>query len=341
MGEQRGRHVQAHQVPESTRSRNVALLALCVGVLLMLVKFVAYWLTDSAAVLSDALESIVNVFASGFALFSIMLSARPPDSSHPYGHGRVEFFSAGLEGTLIIAAAAIIFWHAVPRLFEPQAISHLSQGIALVAAAGAANALTGWYMQRVGRRHQSLALLADGKHLLSDSYTSAGILAGMGLVWLTGWHVLDAVVALGVAVSILVMGIRLLREAIARLMDEADPSVLEHIVDALQSRREVPWIDVHCLRAWRSGARLHVDFHLTLPRYWNLQRCHGVIEEVEEVIHQSQPEPGDVIIHLDPCQPKDCASCQVAPCPVRSAAFRQNRPWTVASAVDGPVAAEV
>ena len=116
--------MQGHQAPESTHSRNVALLALCVGVVLMLVKFIAYWLTDSAAVLSDALESIVNVFASGFALFSIMLSARPPDSSHPYGHGRVEFFSAGLEGTLIIAAAAIIFWHAVPRLFEPQAISH-------------------------------------------------------------------------------------------------------------------------------------------------------------------------------------------------------------------------
>ena len=330
--------MQALQVPESTPSRNVALLALCVGVVLMLVKFIAYWLTGSAAVLSDALESIVNVFASGFALFSIVLSARPPDSSHPYGHGRVEFFSAGLEGTLIIAAAAIIFWHAVPRLFEPQEIRQLSQGIALVAAAGAANALTGWYMQRVGRRLQSLALVADGRHLLSDSYTSAGILAGMALVWLTGWHVLDAVVALGVAVSILVMGVRLLREAVARLMDEADPSVLAHIVDTLQDRRQVPWIDVHCLRAWRSGARLHVDFHLTLPRYWDLQQCHGVIEEVEDVIHESQPEPGDVIIHLDPCQPKDCGSCRMAPCRVRSAAFQQTRPWTVASAVDGPAA---
>ena len=328
----------AHQPHESTRSRNVALLALCVGVVLMLVKFIAYWLTDSAAVLSDALESIVNVFASGFALFSIMLSARPPDSSHPYGHGRVEFFSAGLEGMLIVAAAAIIIWHAVPRLFEPQAISQLSQGIALVAAAGAANALTGWYMQRVGRRLQSLALMADGKHLLSDSYTSVGIVVGMLLVWLTGWHILDAIVALGVAVSILVMGVRLLREAVARLMDEADPSVLEHIVDTLQSRRQTPWIDVHCLRAWRSGARLHVDFHLTLPRYWNLQHCHEIIEEVEQVIHETQPEPGDVIIHLDPCQPQDCASCRMAPCSLRSTGFQQTRPWTVASAVEGPVA---
>ena len=330
----------AHLLPESTRSRNVALLALCVGVVLMLVKFMAYWLTDSAAVLSDALESIVNVFASGFALFSIMLSARPPDSSHPYGHGRVEFFSAGLEGMLIVVAAAVIFWHAAPRLFEPQAINQLSQGIALVAAAGAANALTGWYMQRVGHRLQSLALIADGKHLLSDSYTSLGILAGMLLVWLTGWHVLDAIVALGVAVSILFMGIRLLREAVARLMDEADPSVLEHIVDTLQNRRQIPWIDVHCLRAWRSGARLHIDFHLTLPRYWNLQHCHEIIEDVEEVIHESQPEPGDVIIHLDPCQPKDCDSCQMAPCSLRSTAFHKTRPWTVESAVEGPVAAE-
>lgn len=326
----------AKQLPEPRRVRHVAVLGLCVGVVLMMVKFVAYWLTDSAAVLSDALESIVNVFASGFALFSIMLSARPPDSSHPYGHGRVEFFSAGLEGMLIIVAAAAIFWHALPRLFAPQALNQLSEGIALVAAAGAVNALTGWYMQRVGHRTQSLALIADGKHLLSDSYTSAGILVGMLLVWLTGWYVLDAIVALGVAVSILIMGVRLLREAVARLMDEADPSVLEQIVDTLQSHRRIPWIDVHCLRAWRSGTRLHVDFHLTLPRYWNLQRCHEIIEEVEQVIHDSQPEQGDVIVHLDPCQPKDCASCRVAPCSLRSSDFEQVRPWTVASAVEGP-----
>ena len=330
----------AKQLPEPRRVWHIALLALCVGVVLMMVKFAAYWLTDSAAVLSDALESIVNVFASGFALFSIMLSARPPDSSHPYGHGRVEFFSAGLEGMLIVVAAMAIFWHAMPRLFAPQALSQLSEGIALVAAAGAVNALTGWYMQHVGNRTQSLALIADGKHLLSDSYTSAGILVGMLLVWLTGWYVLDAIVALGVAVSILIMGVRLLREAVARLMDEADPSALEQIVGTLQSHRQIPWIDVHCLRAWRSGARLHVDFHLTLPRYWNLQRCHEVSEEVERVIHESQPEQGDVIVHLDPCQPKDCASCRMAPCSLRSSDFQQLRSWTVASAVEGPVADE-
>ena len=147
----------AKRLPEPIRSRNIAALALCVGVVLMAVKFVAYWLTDSAAVLSDALESIVNVFASGFALFSIMLSARPPDSSHPYGHGRVEFFSAGLEGMLIVVAAVAIFWHAVPRLLAPQPLSQLSEGIALVAVAGVVNALTGWYLQRVGHRTQSLA----------------------------------------------------------------------------------------------------------------------------------------------------------------------------------------
>lgn len=327
---------QLSESPQS--SRRIAVLALCVGVVLMMVKFVAYWLTDSAAVLSDALESIVNVFASGFALFSIMLSARPPDSSHPYGHGRVEFFSAGLEGMLIVVAAVAIFWHAVPRLLAPQALTQLSEGIVLVATAGVINALTGWYLQRVGRRSQSLALIADGKHLLSDSYTSAGILAGMLLVWLTGWYILDAIVALGVAVSILIMGVRLLREAVARLMDEADPSLLEHIVEILQTRRQTAWIDVHCLRAWRSGARLHVDFHLTLPRYWNLQHCHEIIEEVEQVIHDSQPEQGDVIIHLDPCQPKDCVSCRMAPCSLRSTDFQQTQRWTVASAVEGPVA---
>ena len=187
----------------------VAWLSLLLSGGLLAVKFLAYQLTGSAAVLSDALESIVNVIASSFALFSVTLSARPPDESHPYGHGRVEFFSAGFEGALIVAAAVAIFVTALPRLFHPQPLAQLSLGIGLVGGAGVLNALLGLCLQYVGRRTHSLALVADGKHLLSDAYTSAGVLVGILGVWLTGWHVLDALTALVVALHILVMGGRL------------------------------------------------------------------------------------------------------------------------------------
>ena len=319
--------------------RYVAWLSLLVSLLLLGCKFVAYWLTGSTAVLSDALESIVNVFASSFALYSVVLSARPPDDSHPYGHGRIEFFSAGLEGMLIVTAALTICWAAIPRLANPQPLVQLSSGMLLVGAAGVVNALVGFYLQHVGRQVNSLTLVADGKHLLSDSYTSAGVLLGMLLVWLTRWYILDAGIALMVALHILVMGGQLVREAVARLMDEAEPAFLQQVVETLEGERPETWIDVHHLRAWRSGARHHVDFHLTLPRYWDLQRCHDEVEQVEQLIHRRQVEPGDVIVHLDPCLPTDCAYCLISSCPVRVAAHQHTRAWTVVSATGGPVSA--
>jgi cation diffusion facilitator family transporter len=315
----------------------VAWLSLLLSGGLLAIKFLAYQLTGSAAVLSDALESIVNVLASSFALFSVTLSARPPDASHPYGHGRVEFFSAGFEGALIVVAAVAIFAAALPRLFAPQPLAQLSLGIGLVGVAAALNASLGLYLHYVGRRTHSLALSADGKHLLSDAYTSAGVLLGIVAVWLTGWYILDALTALVVALHILVMGGRLVRESIARLMDEAEPPLLQHIVQTMQAARQPSWIDLHNLRAWRSGPRYHVDFHLTLPRYWELEHAHDVSQSIAVLIQQTQPTHGDVIIHLDPCLPVDCPWCAMPSCPVRAAVYQDSHPWTVSSAIAGPV----
>ena len=317
----------------------VAWLSLLVSGGLLALKFLAYQLTGSAAVLSDALESIVNVIASSFALFSVTLSARPPDASHPYGHGRVEFFSAGFEGALIMAAAVAIFCAALPRVFAPQPLTQLSLGMGLVCGAGVANALLGVYLQYVGHQTRSLALMADGKHLLSDAYTSAGVLVGILGVWLTGWDVLDALTALVVALHILVMGGRLVRESIARLMDEAEPALLQRIVQTMQAARQASWIDLHNLRAWRSGPRYHVDFHLTLPRYWDLEHAHAVSESIESLIQQTQPAHGDVIIHLDPCLPANCPFCAMPSCPMRTAVYQESRPWIVLSAIAGPESA--
>jgi cation diffusion facilitator family transporter len=321
---------------ELSLRRRAILASVVVGVVLLVIKFLAAALTGSAAILSDALESIINVVASGFAFYSVVLSARPPDRSHPYGHGKIESFSAGFEGALIILAALAILWEAVPGFFWPPALAELDLGIVLVLGAALVNAALGAFLIRAGKRTRSLALTADGKHLLTDVYTSVGVVAGLVLVRLTGWLLLDSLTACAVAVNILVSGTALLRQSVSHLMDEADEAVLRSIVDTLQSIRRPEWIDLHHLRSWRSGDRHHIDFHLTLPRYWNLEQCHEAETYVEEWLVEHLGGQGEALLHLDPCTPHHCPSCRMPDCPVRTAAFRATPVWTVETTTGDP-----
>ncbi len=300
-------------------------------------KLTAAVLTGSAAILSDALESIINVVASAFAFYSVIFSAQPPDSSHPYGHGKVESFSAGFEGALIILAALAIMWQAIPGFFFPRPIAELDLGIVLVIGAAVVNAGLGVLLIRIGRRTHSLALMADGKHLLTDVYTSAGVVAGLGLVRWSGWLVLDSITACAVAVNIIVSGATLVRQSVSHLMDEADEHILNNIVETLQRARRPEWIDLHHLRSWRSGNRHHIDFHLTLPRYWNLEQCHETETEVEASLVDRLGGHGEALLHLDPCTPHHCPFCRMSACPMRTSAFRATPPWTVELATGSPM----
>jgi cation diffusion facilitator family transporter len=322
---------------DQLRTRRRAILtSVVVGIVLLIVKFFAAVLTGSAAILSDALESIINVVASGFAFYSVMVSARPPDRSHPYGHGKIEPFSAGFEGALIILAAVVILWEAVPGFFAPPALEQLNLGILLILGAALVNAALGAFLLRIGKRTGSLAITADGKHILTDVYTSVGVVIGLGLVWLTGWAVLDSLTACVVAINILISGAGLVRESVGHLMDEADEPTLQRIVDTLQQARRPEWIDLHHLRSWRSGDRHHIDFHLTLPRYWDLEQCHKAQSVVEDVLVE-QFDGGEVLVHLDPCISHHCPFCQMPDCPVRAAPFRRLIPWTVEAATGNPM----
>jgi cation diffusion facilitator family transporter len=322
---------------ESRLRRRAILASVVVGVLLLVVKFLAAILTGSAAILSDALESIINVVASAFAFYSVVLSAQPPDRSHPYGHGKVESFSAGFEGALIILAALAILWEAIPGFFTPPPLAALDLGIILVVGATIANAALGALLGRVGRRTHSLALMADGKHLLTDVATSIGVVLGLGLVWLTGWTVFDSITACAVALNILVSGAGLLRQSVSHLMDEADEQVLLDIVKVLQNSRRPEWIDLHHLRSWRSGDRHHIDFHLTLPRYWDLEQCHATETAVEDWLLDQLGGKGEVLLHLDPCSPHFCHLCAITNCPVRTTPFRRTLPWTMEMATGNPM----
>jgi cation diffusion facilitator family transporter len=301
--------------------------SLVVGMALMGIKFYAYWLTSSSAILSDGLESIINVVASGFALWSIVLAAKPPDPNHPYGHGKIEYFSAGFEGALIILAALGIFLQAVPRLLQPQELPNLSQGLFLILLTSAANTLLGLLLLHVGRRTRSLTLVADGKHVLTDVYTSLGVLLGLFLVRMTGWTRLDGGVACVLAVNILCTGGKLVRESFAGLMNETDSELLAEITGILGRHRKAHWIDIHKLRAWRSGNRVHLDFHLILPRDMPLNQGHHEVKELEKLFEDHFDGLADVLIHLDPCTNGECPICSHGPCILREHPITHQRLW--------------
>ncbi len=308
-----------------------ARLSLIGGLLILIGKFAAYTLTGSTAVLSDALESVVNVVAAALVLYSVVLASKPADHNHPYGHGKVELFSAGVEGTLIFVAGTLILVEAGREIWRGPELHRIDLGLALITGLTLGNAALGGYLIRVGRRTQSLALVADGHHLMTDVATSAGVMAGLLAVWLTGWVMLDPIVAIVLALNILRTGARLLRQAVAGLMDEADVGLLEQIVTALQSSREPGWIDVHSLRAWRSGAVNHIDMHVVVPRYLDVEQLH----RVDGRIHAVALPPvggGDAIVHFDPCRPRHCPGCLVEKCPVRSSQPVQREALTLSRA---------
>ena len=310
------------------------ILAISVGSLLMTVKFVAYFLTDSTAILSDALESIINVVASGFALYSIYVSNRPPDTSHPYGHGKIEYFSVGFEGALIILAAVAILYKAIPAFIIERPLAQLNLGIILLLSTSVVNLVLGLFLIRTGRKTRSAPLEADGKHLLTDVYTSVGVIGGLLLVRLTGWHWWDPLAACAVAINIIFTGWHLVKEAFGRLMDEADPDLLGRIVEILNENRRPDWIDVHQLRTRHYGDKVHLDFHLVVPRSFGLLEAHLEAEKIERMILTTLQEVADVIVHVDPCEDPQCERCRKDQCQDRSTdSSGATKPWQVEDVV--------
>jgi cation diffusion facilitator family transporter len=306
-----------------------ARLAFITSLALLLAKFGAYYLTDSKAVFSDAIESIINVVTAAFLMLSISVSSKPVDEDHPYGHGKIESFSAGLEGGLIIVAAIMILVESIPVFFAPQPPRNLGLGLYILGGAGAVNLVVGGYLMRAGRTYKSEAISADGRHLLTDFYTSAGVIIGLLLYRLTGFHWLDPLLACLVALNILIPGISLLAKSFKNLMDEADPELLERIVQGLNTIKKPGWLYPHKLRALRSGRYHHVDLHISLPHYWTLTQVHEAEQEITQALLDALGEEGDIMIHVDPCEPPYCPICNVDNCSARKAEFNSAPHWSV------------
>jgi cation diffusion facilitator family transporter len=312
-----------HASPHFASRRSAALVSLGVGLLMLAGKWAAYVLTGSHAILSDALESIVHVAATGFAYASILLSARPPDPKYPYGYGKVTYFSAGFEGGMITLAALAILYEAGQGFFRGEELQQLDKGLALILLASVVNLALGLMLIRQGRRTESLILVADGQHVLTDSYTSFGVVLGVALVYATGWTWLDPTVAVLVGLNILRTGYDLVRAGVTGLMDRSDPALLGKIVEALQASRQPGWIDVHHLRAWQAGDRTFVDFHLVVPEDWTVGQLHEANDRCLDILRRTLGEATEMNIHFDPDLPE-----------VRG--FDARRPWAVTSAVRIP-----
>ncbi|GIW87465.1 MAG: cation diffusion facilitator transporter [Isosphaeraceae bacterium] len=315
------RRPEAGHLAESRR-RRAAIVSVAVGCFMLLGKWLAYALTGSSAILSDALESVVHVAATGFALYSLIVSARPPDEKYPYGYGKIGYFSAGFEGALIVVAALTIGHAAIQGLLRGEQPRQLGLGLMLIFVASLVNLGLGGWLIREGKRTRSIILEADGHHVLTDAITSFGVVLGVALVLLTGWYWLDSVIALLVAVNIIVTGLRLTRHAFLGLMDRADNGLLEQFVAALNNGRQAGWIDLHNLRAWQSGDRTFVDFHLVVPPGWTVEQLHEAHIHARNLISSVAPGPVESVIHFDPDRPDR---------PVDP-----NAPWTLASATRTP-----
>ncbi|MCP3981963.1 MAG: cation transporter [bacterium] len=277
-------------------------LSLLVGAAMLFGKSYAYVVTGSAAVLSDAAESVVHVAAVAFAAFSLWLSLRPADPGHPYGHDRISFFSAGVEGGLIVLAAVFIIHDAISKWIAGLRIESPGTGALLVAGAGLLNLVLGLYLIRQGRRHRSLILVANGKHVLTDSWTSLGVIVGLLLVMWTGWLPFDPILALLVAVNILWSGAKLVRESVGGLMDESDPATYEKVMAVLEFEAASRGLEYHQLRHRNSGVRDWVDLHLLFPADTTIDVAHRQATEIEAAIKRALDRPSTVTTHLEPIE---------------------------------------
>lgn len=292
-----------------------AKLSLGVSLLLLGIKLAAFFLTGSQAIFSDALENMANVVTAGFAVYAIQVAHRPADAEHPYGHGKIEFFSAGLEGSMIILASALIAGKVILSWVHGQGpdVHHLDIGLLLIIGALIGNGLLGWFLWISGRRNKALVLEAGGIHLLTDALDSVVVLVAIAIVRLTGWQWVDSAAALAVAAYIAFLGLGLLKRSANGLMDRQDPRQSEQLREILQSHvgpngREPRICSFHKLRYRSSGRNQWVDFHIMVPATWNIERGHHIASAIEHEIEQTLGD-ANATGHVEPCQDATCPSC--------------------------------
>jgi cation diffusion facilitator family transporter len=314
-------------VQSAKQNLKIQFFVTSLSIVLFVLKFVAYFMTHSLSVLSDALESIVNVLAGIIGLYSLYVASKPKDKEHPYGHGKAEFISAAFEGSLIITAGFIILYESINTFFEPTVLHNLDNGIWVLLSTAILNLIAGFIAKKIGRKNKSLALVSSGQHLLIDSFTTFAIAIGIGLVLITGYNKIDSLVAIIMGIWIIYNGYKIIRESLAGIMDEADMALLEEVIHEINQTRNANWIDLHNLRVIKYGALMHIDCHLTVPWYYNVNEAHFAVDDFTKLIQNKFGDSVEFFVHTDGCMPFSCPICTIEGCEKRKANFQQKLNW--------------
>ncbi len=297
------------------------------SILIMGVKFLAWYFSGSQAVLSDALESLINIATSIFTLYSLLYASKLKDKDHPYGHGKIEYLTVGFEGALIFGTGIYIIYQAILSFLHPVPLKDVDIGLLLTVISVVVMWFIGTYLKKKGTELQSLSLIADGVHFKSDALTSAGLLLGLILFKVTEWVWIDPSMAILFAVNIMISGYKLVKESIDRLLDKADLATIQQLTVSLQKYRNNAWIDIHNLRLQKFGHYLHVDCHLTLPFYYSLDEVHRHIKLLENDLNRDFNNHVELFVHTDPCQKIPCNICSIDNCAYRQEAFVKKIEW--------------
>ena len=325
-------------MPNQTARLRVAVLSIVVGCVVLGMKYIAFHVSQSAALKSDAIENVVNVVAAVFALGAIIFADKPADREHPYGHGKIEHFSAAFEGGMISLAAVLIGYEAIRSIVEGVPIQNLTLGLGINFAAGVLNGLLGLFLIHQGKRQQSNALEADGHHVFSDFYVTLGLAAGLLLVKATGMTWLDPAMALAVCVVLAFTGFKLVRTSSAALLDTEDPELLQHLVEVMNRVRPKDIVAIHELRTLRSGRYIHVDIHMVIPEFYGIGQGHELADQFGKAVLAEAVIEGELHTHVDPCLRAFCNQCDLISCPVRQSPQIYECKITVDKAVaQGPI----
>lgn len=315
----------------SKENFNIQKKLAAITTVLFFIKIAAWYLTHSVAILTDALEYTINVVAGFISLYSLYLSSLPKDENHPYGHGKVEFVSAAIEGLLMIISSFLIIYQAIFNLRNPHTVEKITYGIYLIAFTAAVNYAVGYYSVKMGKNNSTLALIATGRHMQSDTYATTGIVVGLVLMYFTKLLWIDSIVSLLFAFIIIITGYKILRGSLAGIMDEADNELLTDVVKYVNEHRRGNWMDLHNLRIIKYGVVLHLDCHLTLPYYFSINQGHDEVKTLENMVKQNFGESVEMFVHVDGCLYAQCPLCFKHDCPVRQHPFSERIQWDISN----------
>ncbi len=316
-------------MPSSKQNLKVQYFVTALTIIVFFLKVVAYVMTHSLSVLSDTLESVVNIAATLIGSYSLFVAAKPKDKDHPYGHGKAEFISAAFQGSLIIGVGCLIIYKAIDSFIHPVTLHNLGNGIWLLALIAIINLATALALNRLGKKNKSLAILSTGKLFQIDFFTTASVAIGIILLLITHYEKIDAIIALLLGVYVIYDGYKIVRQSLAGIMDEADMVLLEEVIAEINLSRNSKWIDLHNLRVIKYGALLHIDCHLTVPWFYNVNEAHDAVDDFTTLIKNKFGNSVEFYIHTDGCMPFSCPICTIENCDKRKAPFEKKLDWSL------------